>query len=190
VPIDSRAELRRHLEGDAWASGMHPLTLRRRMRPTGVLTILRFQRKLRRLEYLLNRRHRGRLIWGPIIAVQRLRVRRAGIRLGFTIPPNVFGPALCLPHWGTIVVSERAVVGVGCRLHPSTTIAAAEGGAPVLGENVFVGPGARIIGPVHLGDFVVVGANAVVTRSFPAGAVIAGVPARVIGERSTEAWIA
>jgi len=58
----------------------------------------------------------------------------------------------------------------------------------VLGDNVFIGAGAKIIGPVRVGSDVKIGANAVVTRDLPDGATAVGVPARVIsiyGERIT-----
>ena len=190
MPIASREDLERYLEGDAWAHGMYPYGLKQALSLTGTATVLRHQRRLRRLEYLINcKRGPG---WRAVTALYRLRVRRSGIRLGFSIPPNVFGPALCLPHWGTIVVSPEARVGGGCRLHPSTTLAWSKGGAPTVGENAFIGPGARLVGDVTLGDFVVVGANAVVTRSFDEdGIVLGGVPATVIGARGTDRdWIA
>jgi serine O-acetyltransferase len=67
----------------------------------------------------------------------------------------------------------------------SNAVTAGDGpeGSPVLGDDVFVGPGAAIYGPVELGDRVQVGANAVVTSSFGDDVVVAGVPARVLRPR-------
>ena len=59
-------------------------------------------------------------------------------------------------------------------------IGAYEGGAPVIGDNVYIGPGAKIFGDITIGNNVSIGANAVVNRSFPDNVIIAGVPAKVI----------
>ena len=58
--------------------------------------------------------------------------------------------------------------------------------SPRIGNNVYLGPGAKLYGPINIGDDCVVGANAVVTRSFPErGLTLAGVPAKVIAEGSS-----
>ena len=102
------------------------------------------------------------------------------MNLGFSVPPNVFGPGLSIAHWGTLIVNDRARVGSRCRIHPGAVLAVKDGLATQLGDDCYVGPGAKLIGGIILGDGCVVGANAVVTKSFPAGSVLAGVPARVI----------
>mgnify|MGYP000933661130 FL=1 len=139
---------------------------------------LSFQRKLRLAEYWLNRRR------GPvsktIALLLRWRARHIGMKLGFSVPPNVFGPGLSIAHWGTLIVNDRARVGSRCRIHPGAVLAVKDGLATQLGDDCYVGPGAKLIGGIILGDGCVVGANAVVTKSFPAGSVLAGVPARVI----------
>jgi serine O-acetyltransferase len=144
--------------------------------------ILRFQKRLRKIEYLTNCKS------NPFSKIKRKYLSvlntRLGIRLGFTIPINTFGPGLCLPHYGTIVVTSKATVGSNCRLHPGTTIGAYHG-APTIGNNVYIGPGARIFGDVTIGNYVSVGANAVVTKSFGDSLAIGGVPAEVISNKST-----
>jgi serine O-acetyltransferase len=61
------------------------------------------------------------------------------------------------------------------------TIGAEKGQSPVLGDNVFIGAGAKIIGAVRIGSDVKVGANAVVLDDVPTGATVVGIPARVVG---------
>jgi serine O-acetyltransferase len=97
------------------------------------------------------------------------------------------GPGLVLYHPTGVVVGPGCRIGRRARLMQGTTIGSnaviAENGAvgsPVLGDDVFVGPGAVVVGPVSLGDRVQVGANAVVTSSFGSDVVVAGAPARVI----------
>lgn len=142
---------------------------------------LRFQLRLRRIEYLHNTAGHNPLkgIWRFVLEVVN---HRLATRLGFTIPKNVFGPGLHIVHFGTIVVHPDARVGRNCRLHPSTSIGDYNG-VPRLGDNVYIGPGAKIYGPVTLGDNVAVGANAVVNKSFGSNVTLGGVPARIVAEK-------
>ncbi|WP_270732600.1 serine O-acetyltransferase [Shimia sp. Alg240-R146] len=89
---------------------------------------------------------------------------------------------LRLPHPTGIIVHPDAVIGPNCQLMHQVTLA----GAVTLGGHVDVGAGAKIIGPLTVGDHAEIGANAVVTKDVPSGAVVAGVPAKVIGSRLTE----
>ena len=141
---------------------------------------LRFQLRLRRIEYLHNTAGHNPLkgMWRFVLEVVN---HRLATRLGFTIPKNVFGPGLHIVHYGTIVVHPDARVGRNCRLHPSTSIGDYNG-VPRLGDNVYIGPGAKIYGPVTLGDNVAVGANAVVNKSFGSSVTLGGVPARIVAE--------
>jgi serine O-acetyltransferase len=140
--------------------------------------IVHYQRLLRLAEYYGNCRPDplGRLIFAT------LRARLIGLseRLGFTIPRNVFGEGLCVAHYGSVVVSHLAKVGRNCDLHQGVTIGAERGQAPIIGNDVFIGPGAVVSGGVIVGDGAVIAANAVVTHDVPPGVVVAGVPARII----------
>ncbi len=142
---------------------------------------LRFQLRLRRIEYLHNTAGHNPLkgLWCFVLEVVN---HRLATRLGFTIPKNVFGPGLHIVHYGTIVVHPDARVGRNCRLHPSTSIGDYNG-VPRLGDNVYIGPGAKIYGPVTLGNNVAVGANAVVNKSFGSNVTLGGVPARIVAEK-------
>ena len=149
--------------------------------------VLRFQRLLRELEHLQS------LPSTPINRFRRLvtyrAYRRLGVLLGFSIPPSVFGPGLSIAHVGTIVVNKGARVGANCRLHTCVNIGTAAGerhAAPTIGDNVYIGPGAKIFGPVRIANGCAIGANAVVNRSFDQpNRLIAGVPARDCGEVDT-----
>lgn len=108
------------------------------------------------------------------------------MRLGFDIPVNVFGPGLNIHHWGCIVVNAWAHVGKNCNLQQGVTIGMNLGGtaSATIGDNVFIGTGAKIIGDVKIANGCVIGANAVVTKDFlEENSIIAGVPAKVIGYR-------
>ena len=98
------------------------------------------------------------------------------------------GPGLCIGHFGGITVSPHAVIGANCSLSQSVTIGiAGEGerrGAPVIGNDVYIGPGARLFGLINIGNNVKIGANAVVHRDIPDNAVVALDPGfRIISYR-------
>ncbi|PYS27070.1 MAG: serine acetyltransferase [Acidobacteria bacterium] len=86
-----------------------------------------------------------------------------------------------------VVIHDHAVIGENCVIGHDVTI----GGhghdyrVPVLGNRVFVGVGAKIIGPVKIGDNTTIGANAVVMEDVPANAIVAGIPARIIRYKET-----
>lgn len=100
------------------------------------------------------------------------------------------GPGLILYHPTGVVIGPRCRIGARARIMQGVTIGSdtvvvgeAAGGSPSIGDDVFIGPGAAIFGPVTLGDRVLVGANAVVNSSFESDVVVAGTPARVVRER-------
>ena len=91
------------------------------------------------------------------------------------------GPPI-LPHLlNGIIVAYNAQIGKNCTIMQQVTIGLdAEGNAPIIGDNVFIGAGARIIGKVVIGDNAKIGANAVVVKDVPANATAVGVPAKII----------
>ena len=146
--------------------------------------IWNFQRLLRRLEYLKNVKSRG-LINNILYLYLRLKFKKLSLRLGFSIPENVFGPGLAIVHYGTIVVNKNSRVGANCRIHADTNIGASGGTdrAPRIGDNVYFAPGVKVFGDIQIPNNTALGANAVVNRSFKEeGTLIAGVPAKVIGK--------
>jgi serine O-acetyltransferase len=91
-----------------------------------------------------------------------------------------FGPGLVILHSFGIVINSSVRAGRNLVLEHGVTIGAEKGQCPVLGDNVFIGAGAKVIGNVRVGSDVKIGANAVVTKDLPDGATAVGVPARVI----------
>lgn len=109
------------------------------------------------------------------------------VRTGLSIPPGVFGRGLSIAHYGSIVVNNEASVGRFCRIHSATNIGTYKGGAPTVGNFVYIGPGAVLYGDITIGDEVAVGANAVVGNDFDGPATIAGAPARVVSTEGSGA---
>ncbi len=119
---------------------------------------------------------------------------RYSVRYGITIPwQTPVGAGLYIGHFGGIHVNGGAVIGDNCNLQQDVTLGQAnrgdKAGAPIIGNNVFIGAGAKIIGRIHVGDGAAIGANAVVTRDVPAGAAVAGVPARIVSELGSEGYV-
>jgi serine O-acetyltransferase len=120
--------------------------------------------------------------------VARLRHRFWSVVTASDIHPSAkLGAGLRMPHPTGIVIHQDAVIGNDCILMQQVTIGQMAGpGAPVLGANIYVGAGAKILGPVIIGDAVRVGANAVVLDNLPAQCTAVGIPARVVRNRETE----
>ena len=150
--------------------------------------VWKFQRLLRKLEYF--KYCKSSLLSKPYFYFLKFQFNELSVRLGFTIPTNVFGPGLSIAHRGTIVVNSRARIGANCRIHVDVNIGVGAGRpneAPRIGNNVYIGPGVKIFGAVEIADGVVIGANAVVNKSFTEPNIsIAGVPARKISDKSSE----
>ena len=114
------------------------------------------------------------------------------VTTGITLPARAsIGPGLYIPHTGYIVVNSRAVIGSNCTLAHGVTIGHGAGGrkrgggSPVVGDRVYIGPGAAIIGPITVGDDVLIGVGAIVTRSVPPRGVVAGNPARLLSRHGS-----
>ena len=117
----------------------------------------------------------------------RFKYHRFSVKLGFSIPYNVIGPGLAIVHYGTLVISTNARIGKNCRIHAGVNIGAngGEKKAAVIDDNVYIGPGAKIIGEVKIGKNSVIGANSVVIHDVPSCVTVAGVPAKIISENDS-----
>jgi putative colanic acid biosynthesis acetyltransferase WcaB len=122
----------------------------------------------------------GRLVATPYWLITSL-------LLGFELPVTAtVGPGLRIFHRNGIVVSAHATLGRDCQLRHAVTVgnrtdrAGREIGVARIGDDVDLGAGCAVIGDIEVGDHARIGALAVVTRSVPAWAVVAGNPGRVI----------
>jgi serine O-acetyltransferase len=143
-----------------------------------------FLELLRKYEYLHNKNPKNIFIKLRLLLV-RIRFKRISVKLGFSIPINVFGPGLSIPHYGTIVVNSASKIGKNCRLHVGVNIGANSGSkvAPTIGDNVYIGPGAILFGDIRIANNITIGGNATVNKSFDLeNSAIAGTPAKVIKE--------
>jgi serine O-acetyltransferase len=103
------------------------------------------------------------------------------------------GRGLYLPHLIGIVINQDSIIGTNCTISQNVTIGdlkrGKHTGSPVIGNNVYIAPGAVIIGSIHIGHNVIIGANSVVNKDLPDNAVAAGIPASVISFQGSSEYI-
>lgn len=151
--------------------------------------IISFLKLLRKTEYVKNcsRGLKGKILYLYFFR----RFLKQSLKLGFSIPLNVCGPGLSLPHYGTIVVNQNAKIGANCRLHVCVNIGASGGSelAPQIGDNVYIGPGSILFGNIVIADNITIAANATVYHTFEIPNItIGGTPAVMLKENTTN-WL-
>ncbi len=96
------------------------------------------------------------------------------------------GPGFVIVHSVGVVINTNVRAGRNIVIQHGVTLGAERNLCPVLGDDIFIGAGAKVIGGIRVGSRVKIGANAVVTKDVPDGATVVGVPARIVrmnGER-------
>lgn len=113
-----------------------------------------------------------------------------GISIGSTAK---IGRRLQIEHHGCIIIHGAVEMGDDCLIRQEVTIGNVGStdplGAPKIGNRVHIGAGAKLLGRISIGDDVIVGANAVVTKDVPEAVVVAGVPAKIIKSLSAHARV-
>ena len=99
---------------------------------------------LRKCEYFSNR-------WWVLSVYYKFKLKAVENRFSVRIPINVFDVGLQIPHLGPIVVHPNAKIGKNCRIHVGVNIGAEKDQVPVIGNDCYIGPGAKIFG-VKLGQ--------------------------------------
>lgn len=180
--IKTKKELLEYLEADKKALG------KKYNKPKIIGDeIWRFQILLRKSEYYSNINKNPITMFLKYFYIYRFHKLR--IKLGFSIPLNVFGSGLSIAHYGQITVNGNAKIGKNCRIHEGVTIGATNGNpnAPIIGDNVFIGSGAKIIGEIKIANNCAIGANSVVVKSFEEeNSTLAGCPAKKISKKGSK----
>jgi len=130
----------------------------------------------------------------PIFIIIRLLLSRLQVKYGILIPYNtLIGGGLYIGHFGGIVLNHKVIIGRNCNINHGVTIGETFGGrspgTPRIGNNVYIGPGAFIVGGIEIGDYVAVGANTVVNKSVPESAVVVSGPFRIVSSRGSGEYI-
>jgi serine O-acetyltransferase len=172
-----RADMYRYSGRTGWRSFLHHLLFL----PVVMHPGFKYSFFLRLCAYLRSKKLLRYTIYGPIRLLLYHYERKYGIMIPVT---TAIGSGLCIVHYSGIFVNRLAVIGKNLTILQGVTIGDVDegprAGAAIIGDNVYLGPGAVIIGKVMVGNNVVVGANCVVTRDVPDNAMVVGVPGRVV----------
>lgn len=148
---------------------------RRMLRTDAWLILCLFRLRMRALRWRI-----------PVVnrLLRLMQMMFGGVELGNDI---TLGEGVYFIHSLGTVVGGNARVGHRVRFLGNNTVGtASDNGYPVIGNDVEVGCGARILGPVTIGDGAVIGANAVVIHDVPAGALAVGIPAHIVPGRGAQ----
>jgi serine O-acetyltransferase len=99
------------------------------------------------------------------------------------------GPGLRLPHPMGIIIAPKVTIGKDCDIYADVRLVLSHGvkTGPSLGDHVFLGDGAKVVGQVNIGDHAIIGVSSVVTKDIPAGATAVGIPAKIVAEDNQRA---
>lgn len=147
--------------------------------------ILKFHKYLRKAEYYNNCKSN---IFFCIKKIWLFKLKKVERKLGWIVPINTFEEGLCIVHEGPVVINGKSHFGKNARIHICVNVGANKGKkAPIFGDNVYIGPGAKIFGNIYIASNIAIGANAVVNKSFTEENIsIAGIPAKKISNNGTE----
>ncbi|AKU26577.1 hypothetical protein IB49_09125 [Geobacillus sp. LC300] len=107
-------------------------------------------------------------------------IKKYGVEIGLNT--KIEG-GLNIHHVNGIVIGEGVIIGKNLNIFQQVTIGKKESGYPVIGDDVTIYPGAKVIGNIKIGNNSIIGANSVVNKDVAEGKVVAGVPARDISKK-------
>ncbi|MFT5103012.1 MAG: serine O-acetyltransferase [Candidatus Latescibacterota bacterium] len=113
---------------------------------------------------------------------------------GISLPYSAtIGEAFYIGHFGNIIINASAVIGDNCNIAQGVTIGVsgrgAHRGVPTIGNNVYIGAQATVVGPVAVGDNAVIGANSLVHKDVASGTTVVGVPAHEVSKNDSKGYI-
>jgi serine O-acetyltransferase len=167
-----------HLAED-WRSYRHPVLAQ----GFWALQIHRFGARVRKLRWAVFRI--------PLKGVHILFVKLSEIFFGIYIGVNAkIGRRFIIEHFGGVIIHSDAVIGDDVRVQQGVTIGnkgpSTPRDVPVIGNRVFIGAGAKVLGKIVISDDVAIGANAVVITDVPPNSTAVGVPARILRKQAKE----
>ena len=151
--------------------------------------IWKYEIVLRKYEYWTN--NKKGILSTLCLLYYKMIWHRKSIQLGISIGPNTCGKGLSIAHINGIQINNNARIGENLRIQEGVTVGASGGiDAPVIGNNVFLASGARIMGKVRVPDNCVIGANAVVVKDVPESSItVGGIPAKKISDNDSYRFV-
>jgi len=121
----------------------------------------------------------------PLFFLYKIFYQHFQNKYSIDLPLSVkLGYGIYIGHSFAIAINKKCQIGNNVNISQCVTLGIKQTGnnmgVPIIGNNVYIGPGAKIIGSIRINDNSVVGANAVVTKDVPENAVVVGVPAKII----------
>ncbi|PJJ64271.1 serine acetyltransferase [Chryseobacterium geocarposphaerae] len=125
----------------------------------------------------------------------RMTLRHFQIKYGFQIYPETqIGEGFYLGHWGSLVINPKTIIGRNCNIAQGVTIGqqnrGKNEGSPEIGNEVWIGPNAVIVGNIKIGNNVLIAPNSYVNFNVPSDSVVSGNPAQIYpNEKATDGYI-
>ncbi len=189
LAIDSREMLEEYIRADLYryCGRTDPKSRRKYKHISGGF---RFTYYMRMCSFYRNHR----VLRYILFPYYKLKKDRTGIKFGYDIcDMTEIGKGFHIAHLNGIVIHRDAVLGENVCISQCVTIGQTikDGRicTPVIGSNVYIAPGAKVIGGIRVGNNAAIGANAVVTKDVPDNAVVAGVPARILSYNGAGEYI-
>lgn len=124
----------------------------------------------------------------------RFLLKRKMIKYGIEIHPNTtIGYGFYIGHFGGIIINEKTIIGNNCNISQNVTIGqinrGEKKGTPVIKDEVYIGPGAKILGKIKINNNSAIGANAVVVKNVDSNCTVGGIPAKTISKVGSEGYV-
>lgn len=177
--IQSRSELQYYLTEDLKRFENKRPNLKDYILKNEIWYTWHYIKNLRYLEFYLNTNKKIPYLFYFFI------YKRMCFKHKIDIKPNNVGPGFRIMHLGALIrIKKNCRIGRNCTILPGVVIGnkhlSNDNSWVIIGDNCYIGLGAKIFGEVKIGNNVTIGANAVVTKNIPDNAVVGGIPARII----------
>lgn len=177
--IKNKKDLKEYLIADAKRFNNKKPNIKDWIKKNEWAYIYKYIKTLRYLEYYLNTNNK------ILYYYYFIKYKRLCYNLSIDIEPNNLGPGFRLMHLGSLVrIKKNCTIGKNCTILPGVVIGNKhlfeDESKVTIGDNCYIGLGAKIFGEVSIGNNVTIGANAVVTKDIPDNAIVGGIPAKII----------
>ena len=129
-----------------------------------------------------------------IFPIAYLILRKYVFKFSISISHNVkISSGFYISHFGGIIVNPNCVIGKNLNISQGVTLGQVNRGknkgSPIVGDNVYIASGAKVIGAITIGNNVAIGANCVVTKDIPDNAVVVGIPGKIISYEGSKGYV-